>query len=245
MTSNGCPVQEVPTLTLEDTARLMQVMVEDCYITHLQMMENGGRCLAELSRRLLDNDVVDRPITLLSGRRGCGGIGLVAARHLHNWGAWVQVVTTHPAEQHSGLPAFHLAALQSADVATTWADDGWELPPADLVVDALIGTGLIESPQGTTRELILLANSSHAPVLSVDMPTGMAPNTGELTSPHISAGATLSMGIPKRGLGREENQAVYGTLYVADIGIPETAFEKAEVTMPNLFAHDTVVQITI
>lgn len=245
MTDNRDHLHKVSGLTVEHMDRLTQGVVAHFYITHVQMMENGGRALAELTRRLLDGDVMDRPITLLAGCKGCGGIGLVAARHLHNWGAWLQVVTTHPADQYAGLPAFHLAALQAAEVATTWADDGWELPPSDLIIDALIGTGLVDSPQGTARDLILLANSSQAPVLSVDLPTGVDPDTGELASPHISAEATLSIGLPKRGLQMEKTQALCGTLYLADIGIPSAAYEKAKIEVPSLFGQDTIVQIAI
>ena len=233
-----------PALTIEAMAQLTKLVVDAYYVTRLQMMENGGRALAELARQLLDGDVSDRPITILAGRKGCGGTGLVAARHLHNWGAWVQVVTTHPPEEYDRLPAFHLAALQAADIATTWAEDGWELPPSDLLIDALIGTGLVDSPHSAARELILLANSSQAPVLSLEMPSGVHPDTGEPASPHITATATLSLGAPTQGVRADGVQAICGVCYLADIGIPLAAYEKAEIEMPLLFATESIIRLT-
>lgn len=236
----GC---ELPTLTKQETADLTRLLVESYFISHLQLMENGGRSLAELARRLLNGDIADRSITILAGRRGCGGTGLVAARHLHNWGAWIHVVTSHPLNQYAGLSAFQLAALQAAEVAPTWAENGWELPPSDLIIDTLIGTGLASAPHGTVRDLIQLANSSQAPVLSLDLPSGMDADTGHLSSPHIVAAATMAPGVFKRGLCAKEARPASGDLYLADIGIPPAVYEKLNLALVMPFWHDTIVRI--
>ncbi len=90
-----------------------RLMIEEYQIDLIQMMENAGRSLAMLARFLLDGDIVDRPIVVLAGRGNNGGGGLVAARHLLNWGAWVQVVCSYSPEDYSGVPAHQLAALQA------------------------------------------------------------------------------------------------------------------------------------
>ena len=126
-------------------------MVEVYGISLIQMMENAGRNLALLAQQLLENDLVDRPIVVLAGRGNNGGGGLVAARHLLNWGAWVQIVLTHPVEAYVEAPAHQLRILQAMNAPLAWAEQGWELPPADLIIDAMIGYGLQGEPQGLAR----------------------------------------------------------------------------------------------
>ena len=172
-----------------------RLMVEEFEISLLQMMENAGRALATVARDLLAGDIVDRPIVVLAGRGNNGGGGLAAARHLLNWGAWVQVICSYAPEAYAGAPARQLAALQAMDAPLAWAEDGWELPPADLVIDAIIGCGLRGEPRGNARNLIQLANSSVAPILSLDVPSGMDSEDGRAFNPHVAAAATLTLGL--------------------------------------------------
>ena len=85
-----------------------------------------------------------------------------------------------------------------------WAEEGWELPPCDLLIDAVIGYGLRGDPRGKARELILLANSSQAPILSLDTPSGVDTAEGRVIAPHMRAAATLTLALPKIGLLQPE-----------------------------------------
>ena len=136
----------IPTLTTQQMIEVDRLMMEEYNMTLLQMMENAGRNLALLAKRLLDGDIVDRPIVVLAGRGNNGGGGLAAARHLLNWGAWVQVVLTAEPASYLDAPAHQLAILQKMGAPLAWAEEGWELPPADLLIDALIGYGLRGAP---------------------------------------------------------------------------------------------------
>ena len=135
-----------PALSTEQMREVDRLMIEAYGIELIQMMENAGRNLALLARRML-SDVVDRSIVVLAGRGNNGGGGLVAARHLHNWGAWVQVLCSYPPQDYTGVPAHQLSTLQAMDVPLAWADEGWELPACDLVIDAIIGYGLRGDPR--------------------------------------------------------------------------------------------------
>ena len=91
----------LPALSADQMREVDRLMVEQYGIQLLQMMENAGCNLALLARRILSADdeedaLQDRPIVVLAGRGNNGGGGLAAARHLLNWGAWVQIVLTHP-----------------------------------------------------------------------------------------------------------------------------------------------------
>ena len=228
-----------------------RLMVEQFGIQLLQMMENAGRNLALLAKHILsvedeENALDDRPIVVLAGRGNNGGGGLAAARHLLNWGAWVQIVLTHPpTDLPPGATRDQLSILQKMDAPLAWAEEGWELPPADLVVDALIGYGLSGVPRDRTADLIQLANSSVAPILSLDAPSGVDPTTGRLAVPHVSATATMTLALPKRGLLQPGAQAACGQLYLADIGVPPALYEFLDLEVPPLFAHDTVLPLHI
>ena len=235
----------VPTLTGQQVKELERLMAQAYHIGPLQMMENTGRALAHLARQLLDDEIVDRPVVILAGRGSNGGGGLAAARHLLNWGAWVQVVCSYPADDYKGAPAEQLAALQAMGAALAWAEDGWELPPCDLLIDAVIGCGLRGSPRGPARSLIELANSNTAPILSLDTPSGVDTETGSVFTPYVQAAATLALALPKSGQRHAAAAAACGDLYLADIGVPTALYEQMGITVPLLFARNFIVRLHV
>jgi NAD(P)H-hydrate epimerase len=220
-------------------------LVQEYHVARLQTMEAAGLALARLARELLEDEIADRPIVLLAGRGNNGGGGLAAARHLLNWGAAVQVVCSYPAAEYAGEPAQQLAALQAMGAALAWAEDGWELPPCDLLIDAVIGYGLRGDPRGPARSLIQLANSNAAPILSLDVPSGVDTGTGSAYSPHIQAAATLTLALPKSGFREEVAAAACGELYLADIGVPLALYEQMGIDAPFLFARDSIVSLYV
>lgn len=235
----------VPTLTTAQMVEVDRLMIENYQIELIQMMENAGRNLARLAVKMLDDDIVDRPIVVLAGRGNNGGGGLVAARHLLNWGAWVQVITAYTPDDYAGMPRHQLSILQAMDAPLAWADEGWELPPTDLIIDAVIGYGLSGDPRGKARDLIQLANSSMAPILSLDAPSGIDTATGHVFEPHIRADATMTLALPKTGFLETASLEASGDLYLADISVPPTLYEHLELDMPLLFGRDTIVCLDV
>lgn len=231
----------LPVVTPEQMAEVERLMVDEYHISQLQMMENAGRSLALLAKQMLDNDLADRPVVVLAGRGKNGGGGLAAARHLLNWGAWVQVVCTNVPEDYEGVPALQLRSLQAMGAPLGWAEEGWELPPADLVIDAILGCGLHGEPRGKVRDLIQLANSSMAPILSLDVPSGVNVGDGSLLTPHIQAAATLMLALPKSGLSAAESRPVWGDLYLADVGVPPELYAHIGLDVPPLFGGSPIL----
>jgi NAD(P)H-hydrate epimerase len=236
---------ELPLLSADQMREVDRLMVEEYRIELIQMMENAGRNLAWLAKHMLDDDIADRPIVVLAGRGNNGGGGLAAARHLLNWGAWVQVLLAHPRTGYSGTAAHQLAVLEAMEVPLAWAEEGWELPPTDLVIDAIVGYGLRGEPQGVVADLIRLANSSVAPILSLDVPSGLASDDGYLYAPHVRAAATMTLALPKAGLVAPAAMEAIGQLYLADIGVPPLLYEHLGLDVPPLFAAGTVVKVNV
>lgn len=233
----------VPTVTTAQMQEVDRLMVTEYHISLLQMMENAGRALAMLAQQMLAGDIVERPIVVLAGRGNNGGGGLCAARHLLNWGAAVQIVCTYPADAYAGAPQQQLAALQAMGAPLAWADEGWELPPADLLIDAVIGYGLRGDPRGPARNLLQLANSSAAPILSLDVPSGVDSGSGQCYTPHLQAAATLTLALPKAGFRRRAAAAACGDLYLADISVPPELYRALGIDVPYLFAQGTIVRL--
>ena len=231
----------LPALSTEEMVEVDRLMIETYDIRLIQMMENAGRNLADLAQAMLAGEALERPILILAGRGANGGGGLVAARHLANRGADVQVILSRPMEAFRGVPAHQLDILLTMGVSVTTAGDGWELPSADLIIDALIGYGLSGAPRGATAGLIQLANSHPAAILALDAPSGLDAGNGRVYEPCIRAAATLTLALPKAGLYAAPE--VTGDLFLANISVPPALYEDLDIDLPPIFAHSPILRI--
>lgn len=220
---------DVPYLTTAQMRGVDRLMVEEYGITLLQMMENAGLHLARLARaRFLGGDPQGKRVTVLAGRGGNGGGALVCARRLYSWGADVRVILSRPMSAFEGVPEHQLRILRRMDVPLETAVPVSTID-STLIVDGLIGYSLSGAPRGAAAELIRWANAQSAPILALDVPSGVDATTGRAFEPAIQAGMTLTLALPKTGLRLPETAANVGALYLADIGVP-----------PELYAHPDV-----
>jgi NAD(P)H-hydrate epimerase len=232
----------LPALSVEEARQVERLMTEQLGIDPLQTMENAGRNLALVVKEMLAGDLADRPLVVLAGRGSHGGIGLVAARHLLNWGAWVQILCSEAADGYADAPARQLHTLQAMGAPLAWAEEGWELPPCDLVIDAIADIEANGEAQGKARDLIQLANSSIAPILSLEVPSGVDVERGLLLTPSIQAAATLALALPNRALLAEEVRRICGELYLGDTGVPPTLYEELGLEVEPFFVRDPIVR---
>jgi len=112
--------------------------------------------------------------------------------------------------------------------------------PAQLVVDALVGYSLRGDPSGRVAELIDWTNAANAPVLALDVPSGLDATTGRAANPSVAATATLTLALPKLGL-LEAHEV--GELYLADISVPPLVYERMGLLVPKLFTEDGLVEV--
>ncbi len=238
---------DIPSLTTDQMIEVDRVMIEDFQINLTQMMENAGRGLAHLTReRFFDSDPRDKRILLLVGSGGNGGGALVAARRLAGYGAAVTVVTTRAAESFKGVPRHQLNILQMMKIPIYQDDILKSEPPLyDLIIDGIIGYSLRGAPRGSAANLIRWANSQPAPVLALDVPSGIDGTTGMAYDPSIRATATLTLALPKTGLMADSSALTVGELYLADIGIPPQLFSESEFELEvgPIFACSDIVRL--
>lgn len=237
---------KIPFITTDQMREVDRAMIEDYGISLVQMMENAGRNLAQLARsRFLQGDPTGRRVLVLAGKGGNGGGGMVCARLLHNWGAEVQLWMTAPGRELAGVPLHQLGILERMGIPTIAAGESSTLPPADLLVDALIGYSLTGPPRGLAANLIDAANSHGAPILSLDVPSGVDTDTGAAAGSAIRATATSTLAMPKVGFRAESARRHIGELYLADISVPPVLYAKPPLNLdvPNVFAEDDIVRI--
>lgn len=194
-----------------------------------QLMQNAGLAVAQEAWLALGT-VEDRAILVLVGNGNNGGDGLVAARHLHDWGAKVACYLLR--DRHNDP---NLSALQERDVEVcTFDEDSAEafselsrlLGQAELVIDALLGTGRSRtidagSPLAVVLDQLRAARASHnrPQLVALDLPTGVDADTGNADPHTVEADSTVALGFSKVGLHLLPGAAYTGRVQVVDIGL--------------------------
>lgn len=221
-------------LTAAEMREVDRLTTERYGIPRLTLMENAGRSVAEfVSGRF--SHIERRRIVVLCGKGNNGGDGFVVARHLREMGANVFVLLLASPNEIRGDAATNL---------TRWRESGGELKPilgagdwqmhkevlrsADIVVDALLGTGVRGSVEGLLAEVIADVNR-HAPaqtVVAVDIPSGLPSDTDETSDVVVNANYTVTFTAPKRGMVLCDASRVIGQLIVCGIGSPPELIEE-------------------
>jgi len=199
-------------------------------VSRLVLMENAGAAVARVVRERFPN--VEN-VLVVAGTGDNGGDGLVAARHLHGFGKRVRVVLLGTERDVKEGPArINLRAL-----VNLWGVELIEAPTpekllaceelflkwAHVIIDAVLGTGIrgkLREPHSTAIDLM---NLSPAPKVSVDVPSGMNPDTGDVPDKAVRANVTVTMHKPKRGFLNPNASKYLGEVVVAPIGIPPEA----------------------
>ncbi len=241
---------DISTVTAAQMAEVDRSAVEEFGITLLQMMEQAGSHLADVVRLEVGGDLLDRRVVVAIGPGNNGGGGLVAARHLINRGAAVRVVLARPALRMSEAAQHQLATLIAMGahccVATyDLTDDELEhvLANADVVVDAVLGYRIHDAPRGEAERLIGFIVRAGRPVVSLDLPSGVDPDTGEAAGIAITATATLTLALPKPGLFRGEGSRRAGRVYLGDIGLPEALYAGLGISAGHPFSAGRIVLV--
>jgi len=250
-TTVAVAASHVPAVDAATMAEVDRLAIEDYGITLLQMMEQAGSHLAEVARVELGGDLRGRSIVVAVGPGHNGGGGLVAARHLINRGAAVRVVLARPALRMTEAGHHQLATLiamgATCCVATYDLTDEeltGALARADLVVDAILGYHGHGAPRGEIGRLVGFILRAGQPVLSLDLPTGIDPDTGDAPGPAIRADATLALALPKAGLLTPSGASRAGRLYLADLGLPGALYARIGVDPGPLFAAGRILPLT-
>ncbi|MEE8470374.1 MAG: NAD(P)H-hydrate dehydratase [Dehalococcoidia bacterium] len=210
-----------------DQMRQLEQRAADIDLPPEALMENAGLAVAEEVRKLRGS-IAGSPILILVGPGNNGGDGLVVARHLDDWGSQVTVYIYD--RRTDGDKNFELLEERGVPITYAEADESLStlddaLSSAEVVVDALFGTGKLRPLQGTVRSVLDLVSMikgsrPQLTVVAVDLPSGLDADTGAVDQACLSADVTITLGCPKVGLFGFPGSEKVGKLVVADIGIP-------------------------
>jgi NAD(P)H-hydrate epimerase len=228
--------------TAEQMRSIDQRAASEYGMPTLLLMENAGRAVADRALALLAErsgmtlDQLLAPgmarsyVQVLCGKGNNGGDGFVAARHLHNRGLRVGCFLAGNPDDVRGDARTNLELAAKLGIPI---DPFEELDPddldADLIIDALLGTGFQGSPRGPAESAIRAMNEALRPVLAVDVLSGLDADTGDLKGWIISAVETVTFGLPKIGHARYPGRLFSGEVKVAAISLPAPLLEDPSI----------------
>ena len=167
------------------------------------------------------------PVLAVCGFGNNGADGIAAARILHLWGIPVSILL--PGGEGRKSPEFE-AQLLTAQKLGIPVDTAEEFIPgrSSLILDALFGVGLSRPVTGTFLDLIRFINEQQAPVLSIDIPSGVSSDTGAVLGGAVKADVTVTFGEKKLGQALFPGRELSGRLVISDIGlVPEEEERRA------------------
>jgi len=192
------------------------------------LMENAGRAVAEAVKQIL-GDIKKQRLIILIGPGNNGGDGLVTARHLHDWGAKVNLclLSQRPGDdpnlalvQERKIPCFEATQTEDLDKLDEL------LPSANAVIDAVFGTGKSRPLRGVFLQALNRVSQAKRKypglcLIALDLPSGLDADTGETDPACLYVDNTITLGFPKPGLFNFPGAERAGKITVVDIGMPD------------------------
>jgi NAD(P)H-hydrate epimerase len=227
----------VPSVTADQMREVDRIAVQETGPNLFQMMENAGRNLALFAIEVLGRRWKNATFLIMAGGGGNGGGAICCARHLANRDLNVRLWLSDPA---------HMNQIAEWQRKTFQFTGGMEIASPELprehpavIIDGLIGYGLTSSPSAQVSHMIQWANHSGAPILALDVPSGLDATTGEAPGTVVCPQWTMTLALPKTGLAG----AVTGDLYLADIGIPREVYRRMNLHYQSPFGNQYRVRL--
>ena len=216
----------VSVVTASQMRQLDRRATEEYGIPSLLLMENAGlQTVRELERAF--PHLARSRVAVVCGKGNNGGDGLVVARHLFDRGITVEVFLLARQTEIKGDARTNLEILRRLGAPIYEVTTSQELEAirevierADVVVDAILGTGTIGPVKGLFEEAIELLNRFGKPIVALDIPSGLNSDEGVIPYPNINAVLTVTFGLPKRALILYPAASCAGRVVTVDIGLP-------------------------
>ncbi len=206
--------------TREIVREIDALSIEKHGIPGLVLMENAGRAAADV---VIEEFPHADSVAVFAGGGNNGGDGFVIARHLMGQGVRVTTYLAVGSAKYRGDALANLRALKKSGGEVVELNGSLrKYKQADLIVDALFGTGLDRKVEGLNRKLINFINSQPVPRVAVDLPSGIDANTGFPLGAAVRADVTVTFVLPKIGISIYPGLDYAGRIYVADITTPKS-----------------------
>ena len=210
-----------PLVTPDEMAAADKAVVESGTSVEV-LMDRAGRAVARIAIEMIGGRY-GRRVVLVCGKGNNGGDGFVAARVLASQGLRVGCLLVADGSEVTGAARHHMELARARGVRIEpFVSD--RLAGADLVVDAIFGTGFRGEAGGTASDAIRAIRGSDVPVLSIDIPSGLDGHLGVVDPTHVVADVTVAIAAEKIGTFVAPPEVV-GVVDLVDIGIPVGAAE--------------------
>ncbi len=218
-------------VTAAEMRQIDQDTIEGIGIPGIVLMETAGSAIV---RAIQQHYPRCRRIGIFVGKGNNGGDGIVIARQLAHAGRDVHLFLVSPPDSFTGEAAINLqiAKRLGLQIEETLTDTGTvptTLASCELLVDAILGTGLRGSVRDRIATIITTINNLSIPILSVDLPSGLDADTGHPLGTCVQADRTITIGLPKRGVLVHPGAELAGKLEVVDIGFPEQVVDAQDI----------------
>jgi len=196
--------------------------MEEFGISQDLLMENAGQAVYFVI--LQELGIKGNKFVVFCGGGNNGGDGLVVARKIHSNGGEVKVFLLDDEAKFRGAAKknFEIVSRMPIEMSRISSIDPVipELLDCDAIVDAMFGTGLVRKVGGVYKDVIELTNDGQGTVFSVDIPSGINGNSGEVMGVAVKADCTVTFGLPKLGNMLYPGYEHCGKLYVSHISFP-------------------------
>jgi ADP-dependent NAD(P)H-hydrate dehydratase / NAD(P)H-hydrate epimerase len=230
--------------TAQQMKELDRRTIEEFGLPGAVLMENAARGAVQA---VLSQYPKTRSIAIFCGKGNNGGDGLAMARYFQAQGLEVKVYLSGPENEVKGDAAQQLLLAKRLKIPFKKLNKKLDIPALkqevchfDLLIDALLGTGLEKKVGGVFRDLILVMNDLPNPKIAVDIPSGMSSDSGRPLDICTQADLTVTFGLPKVGQFLFPGSRFLGRLAVVDIGIPPSFYprpkDRVELLEANLLA---------
>jgi ADP-dependent NAD(P)H-hydrate dehydratase / NAD(P)H-hydrate epimerase len=208
--------------------------IADIGLPAIVLMENAGRQVVAAMESNYES-LASMRVAVLCGRGNNGGDGFVVARTLMARDVDTAVYLVGRAADVKGDARVNLDVLTHLGVdvveigdAAAWELHGTDVLGSDLIVDALLGTGLSAPLTGLLETVVADVNASTRPIVSIDLPSGLSADSPDVSGPAIHATVTVTLGAPKLPLVLPPGEGLSGELVIADIGIPLAVVDELD-----------------
>ncbi len=226
--------------TAKEMQRIDRVTISRHGVSGTLLMERAGLAVVSKIKEIFP----DKKVMVLCGSGNNGGDGLVVARVLHNQGRDVQVFLSAKPDDLKGDARVNYKSAKKAGVKIyslrKFLTHNASLITRHnlLIVDALLGTGLNKDVKAPLSDVIKKTNRMRCPVVSVDIPSGISSDTGQVMGCAIKANYTISFGLPKRGHLLYPGAEHTGRLFIRNIGFSQRLLRSGDIRVNLIQEND-------
>jgi hydroxyethylthiazole kinase-like uncharacterized protein yjeF len=235
----------IKVVSSQEMRELDKYTIEKIAIPGMVLMENAAKATFQVIEKILADEPTSR-VAVFCGKGNNGGDGFVIGRYLWNMGAEVKIFLVGEETDLKGDAKHNFNIIKKLGLDISFLSKKSELSrilksPPDLVIDALLGTGISGAVYGFMKDVIDLINQLPCPVIAVDIPSGLNSDTAAVNGVAVQAEVTVTMALPKYCHVFYPAKSFVGDLYIADIGIPNSVTDSFNLRVQIIEKSDIVL----